>query len=384
MKKKSTIKFILKYSFLGLILGGLILFFMPNSQLSFNWQNAQKAWQFYLSQSQKKESKPFSIADISFSDAVKKASPSVVSINVYRPKGIRESDLLGPDKKIIDISVGIGSGVILSNDGYIVTSYHVIAGTQETISINFYNGKRRIAKVVDYDQQMDIAILKTELQGLTSATLANSENVNVGDIVMAIGSPFALDMSVSLGIVSAWTMTNKGYKLIQTDASINTGNSGGALINNLGEVIGINRSIYTKNGAQTGINHAIPIERVKIIFNDILQFGYIRRNWLGIVVGELDERGHAKIYPNIPFGTGFIVAQVGQGSPAEKAGIQRKDFINGLDGETITGIASFNQLFMKKDIGSTINISLIRDGKQITKAIELVEVPRKNQPAEIQ
>lgn len=380
MKIIPTIIFILKYSLLGVFIGSLILFFMPQSQLDFNWHNVKNAWQFYLAQSKQKQNhsnKPFNIEDISFAQAVDKASPSVVSLNVYRPKGLRNSALLGPNEKILDVTVGIGSGIILSTDGYIATNYHVVSGASK-ISVNFYDDKRRIAELIDYDEKIDIAILKTQLSGLSPAVLGDSEKVKVGDIVMAIGSPFALNMSVSLGIVSAWTDTRSGDKFIQTDASINTGNSGGALINNRGEVIGINRSALSyKDGAQTGISHAIPINEVNQIFADIIQFGYIKKNWLGITTGELEIKHHLEHNADLLYSKGFFVAKVDKDSPAEQAGIQVGDFINGYQGVDLDGVSAFYQLFRVTPIGAKVELRLIRDGQVLTKQVQLLEMPKK-------
>jgi len=281
----------------------------------------------------------------------------------------------------------------LNNEGYIVTNYHVIKDAKK-ISVNFPGGEKRLVEVAGFDQQMDIALLKTDLKELKPAILA-SEQVKIGDLVMAIGSPFGLKgQSVSLGIVSALrlnmtqpndtkdsgnlsTMNITSTRLmIQTDAAINTGNSGGALINTRGEVVGINRSkLSLQDGSETNINYAIPINEVKTIVEEIIQFGRVRRNWLGINAIELRQETHIKNYPNIPFGTGFFVYRVDPNSPAQQAGIQRGDFINGFKNQTITGIADFYNTFTLIPIGESVSIKLIRNDQTITSQIDLLEKP---------
>jgi len=375
MEKLKNLKHIIKYSLWGLLIGFLVLFLMPKSQLSFNWQSAQDAWQYYQQQTQSElsntKTKPLSIEDISFSSAVDKASPSVVSINVYREKGLRDSNKVGPDEKIRDVSIGIGSGVILSTQGYIVTNFHVVENANQ-ISISLPDGRRRFVQLIGFDQGSDIAVLKTDIQGLTPAKLATSDTVKTGDIVMAIGNPFALDkQSVSLGIVSAVTLPMS----IQTDAAINTGNSGGALINLHGEVIAINQlQLSSRGGGQTGLNYAIPVIQVKRIAEDIILHGRVRQNWFGVVANEFKIGYHQMRYPEIEFGTGFFVMSVDEGSPADKAGLLVNDFITRINHESLTGIASFYRLFYDIPLGKKIELEIIRDGKLINTSVQLIEM----------
>ena len=376
MKKIPTsIGYFIKAVLWGTLVGFAILFFMPNSKMPFNWQSANQAWRFYVSHSKQQSEdlwhQRLAVEDISFAAAVDKALPSVVEVNVYR-QGLRKSDKLGPDEKIKDVSVGIGSGVILSEQGYIVTNYHVIAEADD-VSINFPDGRRRYVEIVGFDRDTDIAVLKTDLKELNSASLATSRDVKTGDIVMAIGSPFALNKSVSLGIVSAITFNPM---LFQTDAAINTGNSGGALINSRGEVIGINQSkLSSRGGGQTGVNFAIPIDLVKKIVEDLIMHGHVRRNWLGINAVELPEYNHKQQYPQIKFGSGFFVRNIDPKSPAQKANIRVGDFINRFEGSPISGVASFYKLFYNLPIGKLVEIELIRNGELKTVQVQLIELP---------
>lgn len=376
MKIINNLLFILKYVVVGIIGGFLVLFFMPNSNLSFNWQSSQEAWQFYQANKNFTPPPPQPSAatlfeSLSFSNAVQRAYPSVVGIYAYRPKGIRENIQSDDEQKIFDVGVGFGSGIIL-DDGYIVTNYHVIANA-ERVSVNFYDGRRRFVNLVGVDSKSDIAILKADLKDLTPAKLANSKDVRAGDIVMAIGSPFGREQSVSMGIVSA-IAHDPFTARIQTDAAINTGNSGGPLINTHGEIIGINQITFSsRGGGQTGISHAIPIDIVKNIVTDIIDNGRVRRNWIGINTRELSLRGYRQLFPGIEHGTGVIVTGIEKDSPALIAGIKPYDLIVRIDGNTVLGLSSFYQLFYNTPIGEEVELTIIRQGEEIIVPVQLVE-----------
>ncbi len=372
---KNTL-FILKTSASGLLIGFLILFFIPDSRMPFNWNSAKSAWQFYQQQQLQprlpQKDSILSVENLSFSSAVQKAYPSVVSINAFRPKGLRNNARLNKDEKILDVGVGFGSGIILSEDGYIVTNHHVIAEADK-ISINLPDGRRRWVSLIGFDKLMDIAILKTDIRDIKPAELANSSEVRTGDIVMAIGSPFGSNQSVSLGIVSAIPQSPIEAQ-IQTDAAINSGNSGGPLINSRGQVIGINQMILaSRGGGQTGINYAIPIDQVKKIVTDIITYGRVRRNWLGISAVELPLASHQQQFPDIQFGTGFFVNKVDKGSPSERAGIQVGDFITRFEEQNITGVFSFHKLYYDTPIGKEVKIELIRKEKTLIFKVQLFE-----------
>lgn len=374
MKTLKLITFILKYAFWGLTFGLLVLFFLPNSKLSFNWTSAQKFWHYYQSQLSSNNDHYQTTIPLSFADAVEKTSPSVVSINVFRPQGVRDSRVLASNEKILDVGVGFGSGIVLNKQGYIVTNFHVIKDA-DTITINFTDGTKRIAEVIGFDRQTDIAVLKTSLLGLQAANLAQFSNVRIGDVVMAIGTPFGQNQSVSLGIVSAIT-SHQFTQRIQTDAAINKGNSGGALINSIGEVVGINQmTLSSRGGGQTGINYAIPIDRVKRIAEDIILHGKVRRNWFGVHAIELKEVIHTRLFPNIAFGSGFFVSKIDANSPAFEAGIMVEDFITHFNNQPISGGESFYKLFHDTPIGEKVTVQLIRQNKNIMIPVQLRERP---------
>lgn len=373
--------FIIKAVFVGLTVGFLVLFFMPNSNMPFNWQSANAVWQFYQNQQQKLVkphlSPVLAVENLSFSSAVQKAYPSVVSINAFRPKGLRDNSELEQDEKILDVGVGFGSGIIISEDGYIVTNHHVIAKADK-ISINLSDGRRRWVELIGYDKTMDIAILKADIQDLKAAELANSSEVKTGDIVMAIGSPFGTNQSITLGIVSAIPQSPIEAR-IQTDAAINNGNSGGPLINSRGQVVGINQmTLSSRGGGQTGINYAIPIDQVKKIVVDIITYGRVRRNWLGINAVELPQASHQNQFPNIAFGTGFFVNKVDKNSPSDLAGIQIGDFITRFENKDVFGVFSFHKLYYDVPIGKSVKIELIRQGKTLEFNVLLFEKIEQN------
>ncbi|WP_185964491.1 S1C family serine protease [Aliikangiella marina] len=357
---------------------------MPNSKLSFNWQSAQSAWQFYLQQTQEKtpheEVPHLNITDISFSEAVQKVSSSVVSINVFRPKGFRDSAQLSSDQRIFDYGVGFGSGVVISKEGYIVTNYHVVANAEQ-ISVNLPDGRKRFTEIIGFDKETDIAVLKTDLSDLTPAVFADSETVDTGDLVMAIGSPFGQNQSVSLGIVSAITYSGFDPR-IQTDAAINSGNSGGALINTRGEVIGINHSKVNLGSslAQTGVNFAIPIDTVQEIVASIIKIGRFQRNWSGIEATELIQSDHERLFPNIPYKTGFFVRSIVPGSPAAEADLIIGDYVTHLDGIKISGVEAFYRLYTKLPIGKKITLDIIRKNNRMKINVQLRERPDNTQP----
>ncbi len=384
MKTFNKLIHLIKYCLWGVLFGFFILFFMPNSKLTFNWQNLQNIWAFYQAQASfahPQNNQQITEQNLSFSGAVEKAFPSVVSINVLR-KELRDSNQLGPNEKILDVGLGIGSGIILNRQGYIVTNHHVIADADQVI-IKLSDGRNSYVDLVGYDALTDIAVLKTDLIDLHPAVFANSGEVKVGDLTMAIGNPFGTTQSVSLGIISATNVvndiSNRFLPLIQTDAALSTGNSGGALINLKGEIIGINqRIISSRGGGQTGLNYAIPIERATYMVDEIIRHGRVRRNTLGISSGELQEQDHKQRFPNIPFASGFFVAKVDQNSPAEKAGIKVGDFVIEYEGQKLTGVVSFYNLFYETTIGKKVEMKLIRDGEIINIEAQLLEQMRAN------
>ncbi len=380
MKLLAHLVHIIKYALLGGIAGFTVLFFIPKSPMSFNWQEAQKAWAFY----QKSATEPASAlvetsipSQISsYAKAIEKAGPSVVSVQARRKGRARPATDGRKGDMLVDFSIGVGSGVIFDSDGYIVTNYHVIARS-DFIAVHFSNGLRKYAKVVGFDKQNDIAVLKVDVETPLVAELAVSSEVKTGDIVMAIGTPFGLfKNSVTLGIISAINSGTLSSPRIQTDASINYGNSGGALINTKGQVIGISSAKFTiERNDQIGINFGIPINIVKEIFDDIKKHGRVVRNWIGVSGGSLSRQGYNSLNPGVDFGIGFFVERTEPDSPAAEAGLIYKDLITHYNGELITSGELFRQLFIATPIGKQVVLDIIRQGQPIKLTLKLREKP---------
>ena len=377
MKLISTLLFIFKSIFWGALIGLSFLFFVPNSKLPFNWQVANDMYNFYLEEKAAREVElkedKLTVETFSFADAVKKASPSVVSINAFKRR-LRSDDRLPSDQKVLDTGVGIGSGIIISSQGHIVTNYHVVKDAIG-VSVNLDDGRKKVVSLVGYDQETDLAVLKVDLDGLIPAEFDSSEDLEPGDIVMAIGSPFGRDQSVSLGIVSALVFIPVSSRIqIQTDAAINEGNSGGPLINTEGKVVGLSQiTLSSAGGGQTGINYAIPVNSVKKIVEEIINYGKVKRNWLGINGVELLESIHRANFPDVPFGEGIFVDSVETDSPADKAGLQHQDYIMKFNGQDVNGMSSFYQIFHKVPIGASVEVEFYRNGKMMKTQIDLKE-----------
>jgi Do/DeqQ family serine protease len=269
-----------------------------------------------------------------------------------------------------------GSGVIVdARNGYILTNHHVVENADE-IEIVLVDNRNLRAKVVGSDEGTDIAVLKIDNPSeLVQLRLGNSDQVQVGDFVLAIGNPFGLQHTVTYGMVSALGRTGispDGYEdFIQTDASINPGNSGGALINLKGELVGINSAIFSNTGGNIGIGFAIPVNMAKSIMSQILEFGKVRRGLLGVSISDFSA-DTAKAY-GIDAKEGALVQEVVSGSAAEKAGIKVGDVIVAIDGQPVTNASSLRTTIGLKRSGDSVKIDILRDGKRSTVTANLDE-----------
>jgi len=267
-----------------------------------------------------------------------------------------------------------GSGVIISPDGLILTNAHVVKDAKE-IRVNLSDKRSYDAKVVGADPESDIAVIKINATGLPAAQLGDSSKLRVGAIVFAIGNPFGLNRTVTSGIVSATGRTNVGLidyeDFIQTDAAINPGNSGGPLVNISGEVIGINTAIASRSGGYQGIGFAIPSNSAKLIRDDLVHEGKVRRGLLGVNIQDLNEPLAKSFGRSTP--DGALVAQVIDGSPAEKAGIKSGDILVKLNGEPIKGAAHLKNLVGKEKPGSTVTLTVYRDKKTFDVTVKIGE-----------
>jgi serine protease Do len=272
----------------------------------------------------------------------------------------------------------LGSGVIVSKDGYILTNNHVVQGSDK-LTVMLQDKKKFTAKVVGRDPQTDIAVVKIDAKDLPVASLGNSDNVRVGQWVIAVGNPFNLMHTVTAGIISAKgrsSMNLADYEdFIQTDASINPGNSGGALSDLDGNVIGINTAIYSPNGAgNVGIGFAVPINMAKSIMSSLIAGGKVSRGYLGLLPQDIDESLSKAL--NLKTTEGSLVGDVTSGAPADKAGIKRGDIITSFNGTKVTGSTQLRNLVAEAKPGSSAKVQLLRDGKENEVTVTLGERPK--------
>lgn len=260
-----------------------------------------------------------------------------------------------------------GSGVIISSDGYIVTNNHVINGGEE-IEVMLNDNREFKAKVVGTDTNTDLALIKIEATALDYLVFGNSDSLQVGEWVMAIGNPFKLQSTVTAGIVSAKgrninILENQGIEsFIQTDAAVNAGNSGGALVNTKGELIGINTAIMTTTGNYEGFSFAVPCNLAKKVVNDIRQYGFVQRGWLGVELENIDNNRAKKL--NIPEVAGVYISLVTKGGAAFDAGLQSGDVIIQLNNTKVQSLPQFMELIGTFKPGDRVLLYYIRNGKK--------------------
>ncbi len=308
-----------------------------------------------------------------------KALPSVVGITVNY-----QVSSFGGRKAQAEAG---GSGIIISKDGYIVTNNHVISAESSVyytieqateITVKLYNDETPYkATVVGTDEYTDIAVLKIEKDDLTPATLGKSENVQVGEVVFAIGNPVGMDYSVTSGIISAKDreveVDETTYTAIQTDAAINSGNSGGALVNANGEVIGINTLKLSGTGIE-GIGFSIPISSVTDIIEQLIEYKEVKRPYIGISGTSIDSYT-AQRY-NLP--EGIYIEAVEKNSSAEKSGLKQGDIITKIEGKEVSSVKELNKVKYGYNIGDTITLTVYKDNKEQEIKVQLTEMPKQN------
>jgi len=273
-------------------------------------------------------------------------------------------------------SSGLGSGVIVSSEGYIITNSHVVKDADE-IKVTLTDKREFIGKVIGSDLKTEIAVVKIDAKGLPTVPWGNSDKLQVGEVVLAVGNPFGLNQTVTMGIVSALGRANVGIAdyedFIQTDAAINPGNSGGALVNVRGEVVGINTAIYSTSGGYQGIGFAIPSNMVKSIMESLITRGKVVRGWLGVSIQRVTPE-LAKQF-DLKDEVGALVGDVIEDGPAEKAGLQRGDIIFEYDGKKIDEPYILRNMVANTLPGEQHTIKVLRDGKARTVTIIIGELP---------
>jgi serine protease DegS len=312
---------------------------------------------------------------VSYADAVEPAARAVV--NVYTSKVITRKrhpllddplfqhffgDRLNVPRQRLQTS--LGSGVIVSAKGYVLTNNHVIAGADE-IQVLLQDGRSSSANVVGVDKDTDLAVLKIELDALPAISIGSSADLRVGDVALAIGNPFGVGQTVTLGIISATGRNQLGINryedFIQTDAAINPGNSGGALVNAYGDLIGINTAIYSRSGGSQGIGFAIPANLATNVMKQIVEQGYVKRGWLGIEAQDLTPQLAESF--SIEDTHGMLVAGVLREGPADQAGIRPGDVVERINGNAVENAHSAMSLIAQSGPGAELLIEGIRDGR---------------------
>jgi serine protease DegQ len=311
----------------------------------------------------------------SYSDAATTAMPAVVNIFTAQELKRRRQPLMDdptfrfffgdPGDPQTGRSTNLGSGVIVSDQGYILTNSHVV-DSADAIEVALADSRRARAKVVGTDPETDLAVLRIDLPRLPAITFGQSEQARVGDIVLAIGNPFGVGQTVTLGIISALGRSQLGINtfenFIQTDAAINPGNSGGALVDAQGNLIGINTAIYsrTPGGASLGIGFAIPASTAKQVMEQIVRHGSVTRGWIGVGVQDMTKEFADSF--KLPEVGGALISQVLDGSPADKAGVKPGDILVAVNGTGVKDSASVLNLIAGMQPGLQSTLSVIRGG----------------------
>lgn len=315
---------------------------------------------FFLQSISAAESPPHSYAD-----AVKKAGPAVVNIYTVQQDEIMsddDKDLNTPSKR----RFRLGSGVIMDQNGYVLSNYHVVQQAR-IILVALSDGRKARAKMIGSDPETDLAVLQIPLKDLQPITFGNSEDIRVGDVVLAIGNPFGLGQTVTQGIISAVGRNTIGINqlenYIQTDAAINPGNSGGALVNTQGKLIGINVGIYSRSGGYQGVGFAIPVNVALNIMRQIIKTGSVERGYIGVNVVTLTLNIAQQL--KISQSSGVVVTQVLPNTPASEAGLKVKDVILRINQNDVDSAKGFLNFVAQQEPGTNLLLHVIRDGKAI-------------------
>lgn len=326
-------------------------------------------------------------SSMSLNGAAKKAMPAVVNIftrtEIKAPANPFRDDPRfkfffddQPDEP--QSSSSLGSGVIVSTDGYILTNHHVVEAADQ-IEVALADGRKASAHVIGSDPETDLAVIKVDLpDALSAITFAQPDQAHIGDLVLAIGNPFGVGETVTMGIVSALKRDHLGLNtfenFIQTDAAINPGNSGGALVDASGNLIGINSAIYSPNGGSLGIGFAIPVSTAKKTLEQIIQHGSVTRGWIGAAVQELTP----ELVDSFKLGDdhGVLVTDVIRNSPAEKAGIKTGDILLVIDGHAITDWSSMLETVANIPPNKVVAVETMHDNKKRTLQIKVGKRPQ--------
>ncbi len=329
---------------------------------------------------------PASMAQTSYRDAAKRAMPSVVNIFTTKESRQARNPLLedpffrkffgGRFREEEEKQSSLGSGVIVSPQGYILTNNHVIEAADE-IEVALADGRKASGKIVGTDPETDLAVIKINLSNLPAITLGHVELSKVGDVVLAIGNPFGVGQTVTMGIVSALGRNHLGINtfenFIQTDAAINPGNSGGALTDSNGNLLGINTAIYSRSGGSQGIGFAIPVSTVKTVMESIIKTGHVVRGWIGVepqnITADLAESFGLKKK------TGALIAGVLRNGPADKAGIKPGDILLAIENKPISDTTEMLDFIAKLSPTKTVKMTVLRRNQELTLTVTVGKRP---------
>jgi serine protease Do len=334
-------------------------------------------------------------ARFSYSPIVKKVTPSVVKITTAtKSRQVAMQGAPGMDNPLLrrffgdqfempgqgqpmpmPRQQGLGSGVLISEDGYILTNNHVVDGADQ-VKVTLPDAREFEAKVVGRDPKTDLAVVKVEAKGLPHLELADTERTEVGDVVLAIGNPFGLSQSVTMGIVSATGRGNMGLDyedFIQTDAPINPGNSGGALVDTEGRLVGINTMIFSRSGGNMGIGFAVPANLARSVMTSLISDGRVTRGYLGAMIQDVTP-ALAKEF-KLKENSGALIGEVKSGSPASKAGLQAGDIVTEYNGKKVSDSRHFRLRVADTKPGSTVAMKVLRDGTPKSLNVTVRELP---------
>ena len=330
----------------------------------------------------------------SYADLVSKVSPAVVTIrSTERARAAQQFPFMDdprfreffgdrmPQQQPRQVQ-GVGSGVIVSADGYVVTNHHVVDGALE-IKVELTDNRTFTAKLVGSDPPSDLAVLKIDARNLPTLSMGDSDKVRVGDFVLAVGNPLGIGQTVTSGIVSAkgraTGLSDGSFEdFLQTDAAINRGNSGGALVNTSGELIGVNSQIMSPTGGNIGIGFAIPSNMARVVMDQLIKTGKVRRGMLGVTIQSVNADLASSL--NLPAARGAIVTSVQTGGPAERAGLKRGDVITAINKQPVIDNNGLRNLVASMPPGSTVEVSALRNGRDQSFQVALAELPERERP----
>ena len=354
-------RFLLQAALTGVAIAVAIAVFFPHVL-----ERAQDSAQLQVAE-------PVTAADApaSYAPGVRRAAPAVVNIMTARtleaPGAFDLHEFFGqPVPPGEREQTSLGSGVIMTEQGHILTNHHVIE-EGEAIAVMLPNGDAHPADVIGIDPDTDLAVLRVRADGIAVATLGHSSELQVGDVVLAIGNPFGVGQTVTQGIVSATGRNRLGINtfedFIQTDAAINPGNSGGALINAHGEVIGINTAIFSRSGGSHGIGFAIPVDLARDVMTEIIERGYVARGWLGIEVQAMNRELAESFGLDAP--RGVLVAGILRDGPGRESGLAVGDVITHLAGTPVNSPREALNIIARTDPGAPLEVRVLRDGESL-------------------